>query len=520
MLSRPTTRSAAIVASVLAVSAILAMMGARAGDLPDPEVQEDVENILRRTGWRSSTWGVLAVSLDYGDTLVAVNSDEALIPASNVKLLTTMAALYFLGPDYRYTTYLLATDSVTDGVLASDLTLYGTGDPALSWRFADSRTAVIEGLADSLVAAGVKRLDGDIVGDASYFESPSQHPTWDPRDLDDWFAAPASALSFNENVVTLRVVATETGFAPTIHTVPPAAEVAIVNRAQTVAGRPQRQILMSRADGEGPIVISGEIARGGRDRWDLLSVADPALFAAGALRNALRERGVVITGDVRAVTDPTDSPLTGRTMWPDSSGAAPRAVAVHRSPPLTELLGVTNKTSHNLYAELILRTLGRTVFGDGSFAGGARAVERFLHEAASVDTSNVVLVDGSGLSRENKVSASSFVQALDYMAKSDLWDPLWTSLPEAGGREMRRMNRSPAEDNLRAKTGTLTSVSALSGLLRTVEGERILFSIIQNGVPSRGSAKYVEDRLSVRLATFRRTNQDGTVDIRRAVGQR
>jgi len=363
---------------------------------------------------------------------------------------------------------------------------------------------VIEGLADSLVASGIRRIDGDIVGDASYFGSPLQHPTWDPRDLDDWFAAPASALSFNENVVTLRVVPTEAGLAPTIHTVPPSAEVAIVNRAVTVSGRPSRQILMSRSDPEGPIIVSGEIGSGARDRWDLLSVSDPALFAAGALRNALRERGVTIDGRARAVVDPKDSPLTGRTVWPDTTGVAPRTLAAHRSPPLTELLAVTNKTSHNLYAELILRTLGRTVFGDGTFAGGARAVERFLSEAASVDTSTVALVDGSGLSRENKVSASSFVQALDYMAKSELWDPLWESLPEAGGRELRRMNRSAAEDNLRAKTGTLTSVSALSGLLRTVEGERILFSIIQNGVPSRGSAKYVEDRLSVRLATFRR----------------
>ncbi len=501
-----------------ALAGVVLMAAARGPAIADPEVQQDIESILSRTGWRSSTWGVLAVSLDYGDTLVAVNAEEPLIPASNVKLLTTAAALHYLGPDFRYRTYLLSDGPVVGGVLRGDLTLYGTGDPALSWRFADSRTAVMEALADSLVAAGVRRIDGDVVGDASYFPPPGQHPSWDPRDLDDWFAAPAAALSFNENVVTLRVVPGEVGRAPVVHTLPPKAEVPIQNAALTVAGRPSRLVTMARADGVGPIVVSGEIRSGARDRWDLVSVADPALFAAGALRQALSERGIMVSGRTRGVSDPSASILTGRTAWPDSTGRAPRALATHHSPPLIDLLAVTNKSSHNLYAELILRTLGRHVMGDGSFEGGTAAVERFMLEEAGVPPGSVDLADGSGLSRDNRVSAAAFVRALGHMAQSDLWEPLWESLPQAGGRELRRMNRSAAEDNLRAKTGTLSSVSALSGQLRTVEGERVLFSILQNGVPSPRSAKYIEDRLSVRLATFRRSGGGAPVELRGNVG--
>ncbi len=504
----------AVAALCLPVVASALLLAARGPATVDPEVQQDIEDILGQTGWRSSTWGVLAVSLDYGDTLVAVNAEEPLIPASNVKLLTTAAALHYLGPEFRYRTYLLAEGAQVGGVLRGDLTFYGTGDPALSWRFAESRTAVVEALADSVLAAGIRRIDGDVVGDASYFQPPGQHPSWDPRDLDDWFAAPAAALSFNENVVTLRVVPGEAGARPTVHTLPAGAEVPIRIEASTVAGRASRPVIMSRTDGAGPIVISGEIRSGARDRWDLLSVADPALFAAGALRQALIERGIMVSGRARAVVDPAESILTGGTSWPDSAGRAPRPLAAHYSPPLIDLLAVTNKTSHNLYAELILRTLGRHVVGDGSFEGGAEAVERFMIEQAGVEPGSVELVDGSGLSRDNRVSASAFVRALSHMAASDLWEPLWETLPQAGGRELRRMNRSPAEDNLRAKTGTLTSVSALSGQLRTVEGERVLFSILQNGVPSPRSAKYIEDRLSVRLATFRRSGSGGAVELR------
>ena len=478
---------------------------------PDPEVQRDIESILDRAGWRNSSWGVLAVSVDRGDTLVAINAEEPLVPASNVKLLTTAAALHYLGPDFRYRTFVLADGTLQDGVLDGNVVLYGTGDPALSWRFSSSRTAVIETLADSLVALGVREVTGDIVGDGTYFEGEGRHPSWDPRDRDDWFAAPATALSFNENVVTLRVVAGDVDGSPVIHTIPSQAHVPVVNQARTVAGRPQVTMRMGRPEPESPLTVWGEIRRGGRDQWRLVTVTDPPAFAAGALASALRERGVEVTGVPRSARAGEASVVTGKTKV--TAHTAP-ILATHWSPPLLDLLSVTNQESHNLYAELILKTLGRVVEGEGSFEAGARAVRDFLVEQAGVSDDEVALVDGSGLSRDNAVSAQAFVSALTYMTQTDLWEPLWTSLPEAGGGgRLRRMDRSPAASNLRAKTGTLTRVSALSGQLTTLEGERVVFSIIQNGVPSRGGAKALEDRLSVRLAAFRRAGEGAAVDL-------
>jgi len=493
---------------------VLLVAGGRPMEMgPDPDVQGDIESILERAGWRSSSWGVLAISLDRGDTLVSINPSDPLVPASNVKLLTTAAALHYLSPDFRYRTFALAGGAIdANGVLDGDLVLYGTGDPALSWRFSESRTAVMEKLADSIVASGVTTIEGDVVGDGSYFGDEGRHSGWDPRDRDDWFAAPATALSFNENVVTLRVVPSGAGEIPAVHTIPSNAHVPLVLDARLVATRPRGLLRMGRPEPDSPLTIWGDIQKGSRDQWRLVTVDDPALFAAGALATALQDRGVTIRGASRGHTDGAISLVTGKTRITSGSGGV--ILATHWSPPLLDLLSVTNQESHNLYAELILKTLGRVVDGEGSFEAGARVVRRFLVDHAGADPDAVALVDGSGLSRDNHVSAATFVSALAYMAQSDLWDALWTSLPEAGsGGRLRRMDRSPAASNLRAKTGTLTRVSALSGQLTTLEGERVVFSILQNGIPSRGSAKSIEDRLSVRLASFRRAGTGGSVDL-------
>ncbi len=502
------------IAIALIFTALLA--GATAPDLgPDPEVQRDIESLLKRTGWSKSEWGVLAISLDRGDTLVSINASTPLVPASNVKLLTTAAALHYLGADFRYRTFLMSDGPVVDGVLQGDLVLYGTGDPALSWRFSESRTATLEALADSLVALGITKVEGGVVGDASYFSGAGRHPDWDPRDRDDWFAAPATALSFNENVVTLRVIPGDSGNQPSIRTIPSGAlaGVPVINRSTMVAAGGDRSLRVGRPEVESPITVIGEIRRGSRDQWRLVTVDDPPRYAAAMLERALSERGIEVSGPTRTEFDAGRSVVSGRPEW--DMHRTVRTLAVHRSPELLDLLMVTNQESHNLYAELILKTLGRLVEGDGSFEGGSRAVTRFLVDVVGTSPADVHLVDGSGLSRTNLVSPGAFVSALAYMSRTDQWEALWASLPEAGhGGRLRRMDRSPAASNLRAKTGTLTNVSALSGQLTTLEGERVAFSILQNGVPSGGMAKRLEDRLSVRLASFRRAGEGASVDLR------
>ena len=175
---------------------------------PGPEVEalrRDLSGFLDGTRLRSAEWSVLVVSLDQGDTLFARNESLLVTPASNIKVVTTAAALHFLGPSFTYQTFLLGDGPVKEGHLRGDLILYGTGDPGISDRFFRSRTRVFENLAEQLAAEGITHIDGAIVGDATYFSGPDLGPEWDPRDLNERFAAPASALSFNENIVTLRI---------------------------------------------------------------------------------------------------------------------------------------------------------------------------------------------------------------------------------------------------------------------------------------------------------------------------
>lgn len=483
-----------------------------------PLLQATALEVLSRSGWNPELWAVLAVSLDHGDTLISLQSQRSMIPASNVKLLTAVAALHHLGPDFRYRTFVLSRGTVTDGVLAGDLILYGTGDPALSWRFADSqrRGEVVDSLAAVVARAGIRRITGDVLGDGTYFTGPAAHPSWEQSDLNEWYGAPATALSFNENVASLRVApAPAEGAPPLVFTIPASAPVPILNLASTVEGRPENRLAMSRTDPLQPVRIEGGIQRGGRDRWRLFTVGEPDRFAAAMFARSLAEAGIDIDGRVGRVPRATDSPVTSALAFggTDPLGARLVVVAEHRSPPLLELLNVMNRVSHNLYAELTLKTLGRVVSGEGSFRAGAQVLEQFMVDYAGVDPEQVDIADGSGLSRDNRVSPLAFVRTLAYAADADWWDPLWSTLPEAGISGLRRMGNSAAADNLRAKTGTMTGVSALSGVVKTVEGERIAFSIVQNGVNSRAHSKRIEDALSVRIASFRRVGQGGTVNL-------
>lgn len=463
-----------------------------------------LEGFLPR--WNNADWGVLVTSLDRGDTLYARNAHRAMAPASNVKLLTTAAALHHLGSDYRFRTFLL-TDAAprTDGVLEGDLILYGTGDPTLGdgGRTGDDP---LREMARSLHERGIRVVDGDVVGDGSYFEGRRRPRGWGRTILNESFAAPVGALQFNENVAVLRVRPGSGPGAPVrVETTPESAPLAVDVRARTVSQRTGHAIWALRDDPEGPVSITGQIRTRDPDVWRRITVNDPALYAARSLRTALEKEGIEVRGRVRTETDRDGSVLSGNSIWAPglADEPAPRVLAEHRSAPILEILRVVNQESHNLYAESVVRTLGRIVDGDSSFEGGARVVQRFVVREAGVPPEQVRPVDGSGLSRENEVSPYAFVRLLDHMATGPSWDDFWSTLPRAGTRsELRRMYRSPAADNLRAKTGTLRTVSALSGVVRADNGERLAFSILSNEVPSTSLAKAIEDRIGVELASF------------------
>ncbi len=471
-------------------------------------LDQDLQRYLRAgRWWHSARWSVLIVSLDTGDTLFAHSPDSLVAPASNMKLLTTTAALERLGPDFRYRTYLLTDGTVKDSVLHGDLVLFGTGDPGISDRFYSSKTEVFEQLVDQLEARGIRRITGDLVGDASYFSGPLRPRGWDPRDLNDHFAPAVSALEFNENVVSFRVeAARSSGLPPTVTTIPDHAGLDIVNDALTVNGRARPRLAILRDHPLDPIRVAGRIRTGSRDVWRQMTVPRPSEFALSVFRGVLQERGIEVAGHDRVVTTPANSLVTGRRVVAPAIQRAHRVrtLATHVSPPLRDYLALINKKSNNLFAESVFRTLGRVTEGVGSPEASVRAVAKGLRQLG-VSTDDVVQLDGSGLSAGNRVNASTLVDVLTHLSASPLWSEFWATLPEAGRpRELRRMYHTRAARNLRAKTGTIDRVSALTGMVRSADGERLVFSILVNGTPSTARAKGIENRIGARLASFSR----------------
>ena len=489
------------------MSLLLATLG-----IPGAARAQDVETLqdqLARTfdayAWGDAQWGALVYSLDSGDTLFAISPDDALVPASNVKLLTTAAALHRLGPDYRFRTYLLSDAPVRDGVLQGDLTLYGTGDPGISDRFYGSKDEVFHRLIDDLELAGITEIRGDLVADASFFPGPLRDAGWERRDLNEHFTAGVSALSYNENVVSFRIQPGPVGEPPRVETVPPHSALEVDNTAETVTGRARPRLAILRDDPLEPVRITGRMPANSRDVWRQMTVAVPADFVAASFRAALEERGIVVRGATRRTDLPIESNV-GRLSAPALGRPGARILARHTSRPLSDYLEVVNKESNNLFAELIFRAIGRADSGVGSPEASADAVRRTL-VALGVVTDGLNQADGSGLSGQNRVSAGTFVDLIRRMSDGPLWPEYWASLPRAGTRrELGRMYRTAAADNLRAKTGTIDGVSALSGMVRSRDGERLAFSLMVNGSPSQTRAKRVENQIGAQLAEFRRAS--------------
>lgn len=476
------------------------------------DLRSDLADIIRRPRWSGDEWSVMVQSLDQGDTLFAQGHDRLLAPASNLKLFTTAAALYYLGPDFRYNTFLMSTGAIQGNVLDGDLVLYGTGDPTFSGRFGNA-VRVFEAFADTLATLGITQVRGDVVGDGSYFSGPGAGEGWQDSYMNAAYAASAGALSFAENVATLKIEpGAQAGHRPVVTLVPGGEGIAIVNQATTTASGRTR-VTARRVAYDGPILLTGSISRSAGAVTRAVPVSDPARMSAAVFRYVLEKRGITVTGGVRSVAAESASPVGSRSVFaPALDTQRPvRVLAVHTSEPIQQVIEIINKRSHNMMAEQVLRTVGRVAMGEGSVAAGERAVRHMVEQAGTGTT--VRMYDGSGLSVLNRASAADFVALLDVMAESPMWSSYWESLPEAGSSTLRRMGGTAASQNLRAKTGTINNVSSLSGYVTAANGERLAFSIISNRVPSTWMAKRVEDAIGTRLAEFTRPLEAVPADV-------
>ena len=370
--------------------------------------------------------------------------------------------------------------------------------------FAEDTTSLAP-FADSVVGAGIRRIRGDIVGDASFLGAELTGPGWSPDNVEEDYAAPPSALGAAENRLRLTMYpGSSRGESATFDLDPPTDFYQIVNRVTTGRPRQRSRIAVHHLRGD-TVEVTGTINPRSRSWGTWIVVHEPARFAASMLRQLLIARGVTVDGFTRSVVDDVperaEDVLRRVTTY---SGPLRQTLAVHRSAALNDIVLMINHRSHNLSAELALRSIGRVAGNAGTFASGARLVQRFLTEQVGVPADAVQVNDGSGLSLLDEATPGSLVHLLAYMRRSEVGDDFLRSLPMVGDGLSRRMSRTAAWGRLRAKTGTLVGVSALSGYVTTEDGEELVFSLMVNGVRSIRRARQVQDSVGVRLAELHR----------------
>lgn len=440
---------------------------------------------------RNGEWGAMVVSITRGDTLFAHGADSKLVPASTMKLFTAAIAFEKLGAEHTFSTDVLR-DGVLgpDGTLKGNLVLRGDGDPSLSPRFVRGGPSASMGLLAQLVAgAGVRRVTGDLIADASGFESRGIPEGWLSRYAGAGYAAPFSALTLNENIVIVGITPGKSGGAASVFLEPATRGLTVTNTVRTVAGAGTR--ISARRVGDDRVVVSGTIgARAGTARYQLV-VGDPVLFTAGAFKAALEEQGVRVDGELRAGRTPEQATLV--TNLP--------------SPPLARLVSVMNRESINIFAELLYRNAarGRDRTGFGSAEAAGQTLQDFLVRQVGTAPDAVAATDGSGLSVLDRVTPRALVQLLDHAHHAPWGSAFHASLPVAGESELlrNRMRATPAQGNLHAKTGTTNDVIGLSGYVTAENGEILAFAFLYNG-KDRWHARETIDAMGPTLAAFTR----------------
>ncbi len=454
---------------------------------PLAALQFDIDRILSDSIFVPSRAAVKVVSLDRGNVLYERDSKVLMRPASNMKLLTSSAALLLLGTEHFFRTSLLADSVSSDGTVQGNLYLKGTGDPDFTSHDLDS-------LVRQVKQTGIRTVLGNIVADASAFDDQYWGEGWMWDDEPYSFEAGISALSINKNCVEVQIIPGALPGDPVQITVnPPTAYVSLLNASKTVADTALEPLQVTRMfkDRLNIIVVKGEIVAKPDTVKELVTVWRPELYAATLLKESLLRDSIAVAGQ------PTIGVSTPSSV----------ELAVHRWPIDTMIVNL-NKSSDNLSAENTLKTISVLRGGTpGSAHHGLYQVNEVM-AGFGIDTTLYDIVDGSGVSHYNLITADAIVNLLRGMAQRTMEFPLfYESLPIAGvdGTLEKRMRSTPAEGNLRAKTGSIGGVSSLSGYVTTRDGERLAFSMLMQNfiLPSR-LYRNAQDAIGALLAGFSR----------------
>lgn len=476
----------------------------------DAALAQEIDRAIDGSDLTQARWGVFVMSAKDGRLLYARNGDRLFTPASNMKIYTTAVALDLLGADYRWrTSVYVDKPTEADGTINGDVTLYGRGAPDLV-SVRKGAGASLAQISDQLYQSGVRHVRGNIIGDESYFRGEVFGIGWQWNDLQWYFGAEPSALTIDENSFELTIApANKPGSAAGLALNRDTGYVHLTNSTMTAERDATTTIGINRGLSNNELRVWGDFPAGGRSFSAFLSVHNPALWAATLLKQALIARGIKVDGEVRS----RDFRVTGKEKFDPQKAYE---IAHQDSATLGGIVRQTNKESNNLFAELILRTLGKERGASapdpdprknrerGDDEAGAAVVKSWL-DRNSIPVEGLAIRDGSGLSRLDLVTPEATARLLIAIAKTNSATIFHDSLPVAGRDGTLGWRLSRAAGRVFAKTGSLSYSHSLSGYAVAESGEVLAFSIICNDATGRSSPVRVIDQIAGLLVAYPRS---------------
>jgi serine-type D-Ala-D-Ala carboxypeptidase/endopeptidase (penicillin-binding protein 4) len=488
-----------LVALVTTAAAVTGLTGVAGGtaqqtvpqSVQATELEQRLDSLLADARYRGSQVALVVRDAATGEVIYDRNGGNRLLPASNTKLFSSAAALDALGPDFRFHTDVLAAAKVSGGELHGNLYLKGYGDPT-------ALESDYQALAKQVAAAGIRRVDGDLVADDTYFDKVRLGNGWSWDDEPYYYSAQTSALTVapdadydSGTVIVESSPGAKVGTPAQLNVVPQTSAIQLVNTSTTGAPGSAYSLSIERDHGTNVVRVTGSIPADDTGGQEWVTVWEPATYAADVFRRALAANGVRVDGRIKAGTTPV---------------ADARRLARDESMTVGELMTPFMKLSNNMHAEALVKTMGAEATGQGSWAAGL-AVVRGYAQRAGVDLATVRIADGSGLSRMVNLTADSISDLLVSAQREPWFDSWYASMPIAGnpnrfvgGTLRNRMAGTQAANNVHAKTGSLTGVTALSGYVTAADGKLLVFSMLSNNYLA--SPRAVEDAVAVTLASW------------------
>lgn len=432
--------------------------------------------------------GIEVVSLDSGQKLYQKNAGQLFNPASSLKLFTGAAALAILGVDYRFETKIFTDGEIADGVLVGNLYLKGAGDPEL-------KLSDLENLILQLKLAQIKKVQGKVFVDHSDFDAIAQGPGWMWDEERAYWNSPMDALLVNHSCINLWIrPADEAAQAPLVFVYPKTDYVAVQNLAQTSDKDSTLQVGRNGISKENLIEVKGSLLKESPLLFYQIPVEDPHFYTATLFTDMLKRYGIEWQGQIEEASTPIEA----------------KELASFSSAPLTQIVHNMMKSSDNLAANCLFKKMGQARFGaPGTWPKGGQAIRDFLRTQAGIGIDDLVILDGDGESRYNLVSPHQFVSFLAWAYQEFKFTAEFMgSLPLSGtdGSLRNRMRESSIKGRVRAKPGTMTGISSLSGYIKTKTGEMLAFSILTSGFvkSSKLYKSKLEDEICTTLVNFSR----------------